>query len=236
MTGERASTDGVTDKALDRVAVVTGASGNLGGAVVARLAAAGARVIAVERSRIRYRDEIICEVELGDSESTQNAFSALTDRFGRIDSVVHTVGTYRGGSGLIDTSDDDFTSLFATNVLTTANLLRAALRVMLAQGSGQIAVVASADALHAVAGNSAYGASKAAQLRMIESAAEELHGRAITLNAVLPTTMDTPQNRAAMPNADRSSWVGLQAVAEVLAFLVSPAASAIHGQAIRVGW
>jgi len=227
MTGERASTGGV--------AIVTGATGNLGGAVVARLLAEGANVIAVERNRIRHREEIVCEIDLGSADSTRSAFAALTERFGRIDSVVHTVGTYRGGPSLIDTPDDDFTSLFATNVLTTANLLRAALRAMLAQGSGQIAVVGSADAVHAVAGHSAYGASKAAQLRMIESAAADLRGQRVTLNAVLPTTMDTPQNRAAMPNADRSSWVTLDAVAEVLVFLVSPAASAIHGQAIRVG-
>jgi NAD(P)-dependent dehydrogenase (short-subunit alcohol dehydrogenase family) len=227
MTSERASTG--------RIAVVTGATGNLGGAVVARLEAAGARVIAVERNRVRSRDEIVCEIDLGNAESTRRAFTALTDRFGRIDSVIHTVGTYRGGPSLIDTPDDDFTSLFATNVLATANLLRAALRSMLAQGSGQIAVVGSVDAVHAAAGHTAYGASKAAQLRMIESTAAELRGQRVTLNAVLPTTMDTPQNRAAMPTADRSAWVTLDAVAEVLVFLVSPAASAIHGQAIRVG-
>ena len=227
MTSARASED--------RVAVVTGATGNLGGAVVARLEAEGASVIAVERNRVRHRDEILCEIDLGSADSTQRAIAALTDRFGRIDSVVHTVGTYRGGPRLIDTPDDDFTSLFATNVLTTANLLRAAIRVMLAQGGGQIAAVGSADAVQASPGHSAYGASKAAQLRMIESAAAELRGQRVTLNAVLPTTMDTPQNRAAMPAADRSSWVSLEAVAEVLVFLVSPAASAIHGQAIRVG-
>jgi NAD(P)-dependent dehydrogenase (short-subunit alcohol dehydrogenase family) len=219
----------------ERVAVVTGATGNLGGAVIARLEAEGASVIGIERSRIRHRDQTVAEIDLGNAGSTQRAFAVLTARFGRVDSVVHTVGTYRGGPSLIDTPDDDFTGLFATNVLTTANLLRAALPAMLAQGSGQIAVVGSVDALHAAPGHSAYGASKAAQLRMIESAAAELRGSPVTLNAVLPTTMDTPQNRAAMPTADRSAWVSLDAVAEVLVFLVSPAASAIHGQAVRVG-
>jgi NAD(P)-dependent dehydrogenase (short-subunit alcohol dehydrogenase family) len=218
-----------------RVAVVTGATGNLGGAVVARLEADGASVIAVERDRVRHRDEIVCEIDLGNADSTLRAFAALSDRFGRIDGVIHTVGTYRGGVRLVDTPDDDFTSLFAINVLTTVHLLRAAIPAMLAQGSGQIAVVGSADAVHAVAGQSAYGASKAAQLRTIESAAAELSGQGVTLNAVLPTTMDTPQNRAAMPAADRSSWVTLDAVAEVLVFLVSPAGAAIHGQAIQVG-
>jgi NAD(P)-dependent dehydrogenase (short-subunit alcohol dehydrogenase family) len=214
---------------------VTGATGNLGRAVLARLEAEGASVVAVERNRVRHRDEIVCEIDLGDADSTRLAFAALTERFGRIDGVIHTVGTYRGGLQLIDTPDDDFTSLFAINVLTTLHLLRAAVPAMLARGGGQIAVVGSADAVHAAAGQSAYGASKAAQLRMIESAAAELRGQGVTLNAVLPGTMDTPQNRAAMPAADRSSWVSLEAVAEVLVFLVSPGASAIHGQAIRVG-
>jgi NAD(P)-dependent dehydrogenase (short-subunit alcohol dehydrogenase family) len=225
----------MTGASRDRVAVVTGAAGNLGGAVIARLEAEGATVVGVERSRIRHRDQTVAEIDLRNADSTQRAFAALTARFGRVDSVVHTVGTYRGGPSLIDTPDDDFTDLFATNVLTTANLLRAALRAMLAQGSGQIAVVGSVDALQAVPGHSAYGASKAAQLRMVESAAAELRGSSVTLNAVLPTIMDTPQNRAAMPTADRSAWLTLEAVAEVLVFLVSPAASAIHGQAVRLG-
>jgi NAD(P)-dependent dehydrogenase (short-subunit alcohol dehydrogenase family) len=105
---------------------------------------------------------------------------------------------------------------------------------MLPQRAGRIAAVASLDALAGVAQRAAYGASKAAQLRMIESAAADLQGTPITLNAVLPNTMDTPQNRAAMPGADPSRWVKLEEVANVLAFLVSDAASAVNGQALRV--
>ena len=218
-----------------RLALVTGATGNLGGAVMQTLQASGTRVVAVERAQVRFEGEVLAQVELADAASIAAAIAHVAQRLGPIDAVVHTVGTYRGGRSLLDTSSDDFVELFATNVLTTANVVRAALVHMLPRQQGQIAVVASADALQAVAGQSAYGASKAAQLRMVESAAAEIRGRGVTLNAVLPGTMDTAQNRAAMSDADRSRWVSLEAVAEVLAFLVSPAAAAIHGQAVRVG-
>jgi NAD(P)-dependent dehydrogenase (short-subunit alcohol dehydrogenase family) len=217
------------------VVIVTGATGNLGGTVLARLKAAGARAVAVERPLVRYGDESLGELDLAQPESVTGLFARIVERFGRIDAVIHTVGAYRGGRALLETSSEDFNALFQTNTLATANLLRGALAVMLPQGSGSVAIVSSADALEGAAGHCAYAASKGAQLRIIESAAAEVRGRGVTVNAVLPTTMDTPQNRAAMPSADRSSWLSLDAVAQVLLFLVSPAASAIHGEAIRLG-
>lgn len=226
----------MTQSGLDGALVlVTGATGNLGAACVARLSASGARVVAVERAVVRYQGDVIAEVDLEQARSVAAAFSAIAEKIGPLQAVIHTVGTYRGGPGLLQTTSEDFTYLFATNVITTANVLRAAIERMLPLGRGQLVAVASADAVQAVAGHSAYGASKAAQLRMIESVAAELRGRGVTLNAVLPGTMDTPQNRAAMPDADRSRWVSLDAVAAVLEYLISPAASAIHGQALRVG-
>jgi NAD(P)-dependent dehydrogenase (short-subunit alcohol dehydrogenase family) len=217
------------------VIIVTGASGNLGGAVITRLVATGARVVAVERARVRYGDDVLAPIDLGRAELVQSAFASVAERLGGLDGIVHTVGVYQGGRSLLDTTTEDFTSLFQTNVVATANILHAALAVMLPQRRGQIAVVASADALSGAASRSAYSASKGAQLRVVESAAEEVRGRGITLNAVLPGTMDTPQNRAAQPTADRSSWLSLDAVAQVLVYLVSPSAAAIHGEAIRLG-
>jgi NAD(P)-dependent dehydrogenase (short-subunit alcohol dehydrogenase family) len=222
-------------KATGSVIIVTGASGNLGGAVIAQLAATGARVVAVERTRVLYGDDVLAPIDLGRADVVQSAFASVAERLGGIDGVVHTVGVYQGGRSLLDTSTEDFTSLFQTNVVATANVLRAAIGVMLPQRRGQIAVVASADALSGAASRSAYSASKGAQLRVVESAAQEVRGHGITLNAVLPGTMDTPQNRAAQPNADRASWLSLDAVAQVLAYLVSPSAAAIHGEAIRLG-
>jgi NAD(P)-dependent dehydrogenase (short-subunit alcohol dehydrogenase family) len=217
------------------VIVVTGANGNLGSVVMTQLRAAGARAVAVERPQVRYGDHSLGEVELSLPESVDALFARVVARLGRVDAVIHTVGVFKGGRSLLETSADDFNALFQTNTLATANVVRSALAVMLPQAAGHIAVVASADALSGAAGHSAYAASKGAQLRVIESAAAEVRGRGVTINAVLPSTMDTPQNRAAMPTADRSGWVSLEAVAQVLVYLVSPAASAIHGEAIRLG-
>jgi NAD(P)-dependent dehydrogenase (short-subunit alcohol dehydrogenase family) len=216
------------------LAIVTGSSGNLGSAVVARLTASGFRVARVERNVMHLGEEFDCEVDLGDHDSVTRAFSEATRRAGPLSAVVHTVGTYRGGLSVVDTSDSDYTELFQVNVMTTVHTLRAALAVMQPQREGNIAVVCAHDAIAGSAGQGAYAASKAAQLRIVESAAAEAASFGIRINAVLPGVMDTPQNRAAQPNADRSSWLQLRDVAEVLTYLVSPASAAIHGQAIRL--
>lgn len=216
------------------LAIVTGANGNLGSAVVSRLSADGLRVAQVERSRLLLDGTVISELDLGDAASVRRAFAALPLAGARLQAVVHTVGTFRMSGALPEAPDADFVELFQINVMTTVHVIQAALSLMLPQGFGRIAVVASVDALAGAAKRAAYSASKAAQLRVVESSAAELRGTNVTLNAVLPNTMDTPQNRAAMPKADPSKWVTLAEVADVLAFLVSERASAVSGQALRV--
>jgi NAD(P)-dependent dehydrogenase (short-subunit alcohol dehydrogenase family) len=216
------------------LAIVTGATGNLGSAVVARLSASGMRVARVERAVLHLGEEFDCELDLSNGPSTARGFAEAARRSGGLASVVHTVGTYRGGRTVDDTPDSDFLELFQTNVMTTVHVLQAALAVMLPQGSGRIAVVASSDALAGPAKHAAYAASKGAQLRIVESASAEAKPRGIAINAVLPSTMDTPQNRVAMPQADPSRWLKLSDVANVLAYLVSPDSEPIHGQAIRL--
>ncbi|HEX4353428.1 MAG TPA: SDR family oxidoreductase [Polyangiales bacterium] len=215
--------------------VVTGADGNLGAAVLGQLESSHARIVAIERTRVRHGERIFGDLDILRADSVEAMFGQVHDALGPIDGVIHTVGMYRGGHRLLDTPTDDFDLLFKVNALATANVLRAALSVMLPERRGRIAVVSSTDAISGGANQSAYAASKAAQLRLIESVAAEVRGSGIGINAVLPTTMDTPQNRAAMPNADRSSWLSLESVARVLVFLVSPSAAAIHGQAIQLG-
>lgn len=215
-------------------AIVTGANGNLGTAVVSRLSADGLRVAQVERSRIVLDGAPVADVDLADGASVRRAFAALPLSGARLQAVVHTVGTFRAGNALPEAPDQEFHELFQINVMTTVHVIQGALSIMLPQRSGRIAVVASLDALAGVAKRAAYGATKAAQLRVVESAAAELRGTSVTLNAVLPGTMDTPQNRAAMPTVDPASWVKLEEVADVLGFLVSDRASAVHGQALRV--
>lgn len=216
------------------LAIVTGSSGNLGSAVVARLTASGFRVARVERSVMHLGEEFDCEVDLGDHDSVTRAFSEATRRAGPLHAVVHTVGTYRAGLSTIDTGDSDYAELFQVNVMTTVHVLRAALAVMQPQRDGSIVVVSGREAERGSVGHGAYAASKAAQLRIVESAAAEASSYGVRINAVLPGTMDTPQNRAALPHDDRSSWLQLRDVAEVLTYLVTPAASAIRGQAIRL--
>ena len=217
------------------LAIVTGANGNLGSAVVARLSAAGMRVARGERTSLRLDDAFETALDLSRGDSAIAAFEALTAHAGPLVAVVHTVGTYRGGQSVVDASRAVFVELFETNVLTTLHVLQAALRIMLPQKRGRIAVVASADALLGPPNQAAYAASKAAQLRMVESAAAEAKPHGVGVNAVLPGTMDTPQNRAAMPNADRSAWLQLDDVANVLAHLVSAESTALQGQALRLG-
>lgn len=216
------------------IVLVTGANGNLGTAVVQHLHDSGHRVAKVERGKLVLGDAALSDIDLGDLASLRRAFGALAGAGFVLRGVVHTVGAFRSSGALVETPDADFTELFQVNVMTTVHVVQAALSLMLPANSGRIAVVASGDALLGRANVAPYAASKAAQLRVIESVARDLRSSAITINAVLPGTMDTPQNRAAMPDADPSRWVSLAEVARVLAFLVSDAASGIHGQAIRV--
>lgn len=216
------------------LAIVTGASGNLGSAVVSRLTASGYRVARVHRNIMQLAEEYDCEIDLSDRGSVKRAFAEAARRAGKLDAVVHTVGAYRAGASVIETEAADYEAMFQTNVTTTLHVLQAALPIMHEQREGSIAVVSARSALAGGQGHAAYAASKAAQLRVVESAAAEARSFGVRVNAVLPGTLDTPQNRAAMPDADRSSWLQLRDVAEVLCYLVSPAAAAIHGQAITL--
>jgi NAD(P)-dependent dehydrogenase (short-subunit alcohol dehydrogenase family) len=216
------------------LAIVTGANGNLGRAVVARLGSSGMRVARVERSVLHLGEEFDCDLDLSNGPSVARGFAEAARRAGGLAAVVHTVGVYRGGTTINESSDADFLELFQTNVMTTVHVLQAALAVMLPQKSGRIAVVASTEAMLGVPRHSAYAASKGAQLRVVESVAAEVRSHGIAVNAVLPSTMDTPQNRAAMPNANFASWLQLSDVAKVLAQLISSESGPINGQAIRL--
>jgi NAD(P)-dependent dehydrogenase (short-subunit alcohol dehydrogenase family) len=214
--------------------LVTGANGNLGSVLVQQLERGGQPVARIERGKLWVGSAALCDADLGDAASVRHAFEQLAPAGFALGAVVHTVGVFRSSGGLVEARDADFLELFQTNVMTTVHVIQAALALMVPAKRGRIAVVASLDALSAQAKLAAYGASKAAQLRVIESAAQDVRETGITINAVLPGTMDTPQNRAAMPQVDPKRWVSLSEVASVLAFLVSDAASGIHGQAVRV--
>jgi len=229
----------------DKVAIITGAVGNLGSATARAFQTAGAKTVLVDRSPDRVReafpeianakDHLLAGgIDLANAESVARLIEQTLARFGRIDVLVNTVGGWRGGKPAHETDLADWDFLFGVNLRTTLLSCRAVIPQMLRQSSGRIINVASRDALKGGAGYAAYSASKSAVVRLTESLAEELKASSINVNCMLPGTIDTPQNRAAMPSADHSKWVEPAALAEVIAFLAGDASRAVTGVAIPV--
>lgn len=229
----------------NRVVVVTGAVGNLGLASARAFQQAGARTVLVDRSLDRLAnvfadlvgspDHLLAGgVDLGDEASIAKMISAALERFGRIDALIHTVGAWRGGKPVHEMSLEDWDFLQDANVRTTLLMTRAVAPHFLKQRSGKIVTVSARGGIASDANNAAYSASKAAVLRITESLSAELKTSGVNVNCVLPSTIDTPQNRAAMPKADHSKWVQPSAIADVILFLASDAARAVHGAAIPV--
>jgi NAD(P)-dependent dehydrogenase (short-subunit alcohol dehydrogenase family) len=229
----------------DKVVIVTGSVGNLGLATARACQEAGARTVLVDRSSDRLRENypdlvdspnhlFAGGVDLTNPESLAGMVQSSCDRFGRVDALVNTVGGYRGGQPVheMDLADWDF--LFGVNLRTTLLCCRAVIPQMLRQGEGKIVNVASRDGLMGTAGYSAYSASKSSVLRLTESMAAELKQCNINVNCILPGTIDTPQNRKAVPNGDFSRWVEPEAIVDVILFLISESARAINGAAVPV--
>ncbi|HWX18287.1 MAG TPA: SDR family NAD(P)-dependent oxidoreductase [Candidatus Binatia bacterium] len=228
-----------------KVVIVTGAVGNLGLATARELQKVGAKTVLVDRSNERLKENypdlvnstdhfLAGGVDLAEPDSLAKTVQTALARFRRIDSLVNTVGAWRGGKPAHETDLADWDFLFGANVRTTLLCCRAVIPQMLGQGRGSIVNVASRDGLQGSAGYSAYSASKSAVLRLTESMADELKNSNINVNCIMPATIDTPQNRKAMPNADFSKWIAPEAIAEVILFLISDAARAINGAAVPV--
>lgn len=226
------------------VALLTGAAGNLGRAIAAALAARGTTVVALDRMAEPLqalvatlpdasRHMILPGVDLGDAAACEAAVAQVTARFGRLDGVVQTVGGF-AMADIATGGPDMFERMFRLNLLTTANLFRAAIAAMRPAGRGSLVAIGAVSALKAPAEQAAYAASKAGVLRLVEAYAAELKPTGLRVNALLPATMDTPQNRAAMPDADPSGWVAPAQVAEAAAFLLSDAASGVTGALLPV--
>jgi NAD(P)-dependent dehydrogenase (short-subunit alcohol dehydrogenase family) len=227
------------------VAIITGAAGNLGQAIAAAFQSAGAKTVLADRSAETLQqvfgsagtdpDRMLAGgVDLADEASARALAAAARARFGRIDVLVNTVGGFRGGKHVHEEELSTWDLMLTMNVRTTLLACRAVLPVMLEQGSGAIVNVGAGAALAGPAGLAAYSASKSAVLRLTESLAAEVKAKGLRVNAVLPSTIDTPQNRAAMPGADASKWVPPDAIADVIMFLASDAARAVTGVALPV--
>lgn len=221
-----------------KVVLITGANGGLGTAVTRAFLQAGARVIGVSRAiadaDFPHPNFSAVSAELSSSEHVRTLLERLIAKHGRIDGLVHLVGGFAGGKSIADTDDATLDKMFDLNVKAAFYVIRGVLHHMRAQGGGKIIAIGSKAAVEPAAMAGVYGASKAALVSLIRTVARENVDKTISANVVLPGTMDTPANRAAMPNADFAKWVQPDQVASLLVHLVTDSASQINGAVIPV--
>jgi NAD(P)-dependent dehydrogenase (short-subunit alcohol dehydrogenase family) len=227
------------------VVMITGAVGNLGLAAAQAFQRTRHHTVLVDRSLDRlqkaYADLVVSPdhllaggVDLSSPGSVQKLVADVITRFGGVDVLINTVGAWGGGKPVHEEDPATWDLLLNVNLRTTLHCCRAVIPQMLRQGRGKIINTASRDGLAGTAGYAAYSVSKSAVLRLTEALADELKSSNINVNCIMPGTIDTPQNRAAMPDADFSKWVEPAALADVILFLASDAARAVNGAAIPV--
>jgi NAD(P)-dependent dehydrogenase (short-subunit alcohol dehydrogenase family) len=214
-----------------RTVIVTGGTGGLGLAVVAAFEGAGDRVVVpwivageAERVRARFPAVVLVEADVADEAGAATVVRVAGDAA----VLVNGVGGFAMGAHH-ETALDVWDRLYRMNVRAAAAMSRAALPAMLARGAGAIVNVAAGAALDPPAQMGAYAASKAALVALTRSLAHEVAPRGVRVNAVLPSTMDTPANRAAMPDADPSLWTRPADVAAAMLWLASDAAHGVRG-------
>ena len=218
--------------------IVTGGFGVLGRAVGALLVGRGARVLLLDRAAAPEGFEqpgllFMGGVDLTDATATADAMQRAAGSLGEVHALVNVAGGFSWESvaeGSIDTWDRLYNMNLRTAVLSSQSVLPH----LPAQGPGRIVNVGALASVKAAAGMGAYAASKAGVARFTEALADELKDRCITVNAVMPSIIDTPANRADMPDADPTRWVTPRALAAVIAFLLSDDAAAVTGACLPV--
>lgn len=229
----------------NRVILITGPAGNLGGAVIRKFLPEQPHLILIDRHPTRlltdYQDLgrssdhlLIPGVDLVKKDDVMHAVEQAISTFGTIDCLVHTAGGFQMGESVAEITDESLDYLLDLNLKTTVNITRAVIPHMISNKSGRIVTIGARPGVEGKARMGAYSASKAAVLRLTESMAAELKGKGINVNSLIPGTIDTPQNRKAMPSADTSRWVSPDSLADVIYFLCSSGARDIHGAAIPV--
>jgi NAD(P)-dependent dehydrogenase (short-subunit alcohol dehydrogenase family) len=221
-----------------QVVLVTGANGGLGTFVSKSLLAAGATVVGIARSIAagEAHDSHFYPVsaDLTDPEETRNLIVRLAAQFQKIDVLVHVMGGFAGGATVAQTDDATWQKMMDLNVNAAFYVLRSVVPVMREAGYGRIIAIGSRQAVQPAAGVGAYSASKAALVSLVQTVALENKDKNIRANVILPGTMDTPANRAAMPKANFEKWVKPARVAELVILLASDAGGDITGTAIPV--
>ena len=226
-----------------KVALITGAAGDLGRAVCRRFAEGGASLVLVGRSAEKLEAlaaeldaECFVQVaDVSDPAAVEAVVRSVEERFGQIDILVHTVGGYAAGEPVHSGDLELFERMLNLNVRPVYVTCGRVARHMLEKNvAGKIVVVLARAALKGSSNHGPYAASKAAAQRIMESLAAELRDKGINVNGVLPSIIDTPPNREAMPNADFSKWVTPEDLANTIAFLASDQAQALHGASLEV--
>ena len=225
-----------------RTVLLAGAAGTLGLAAAKVFAQEGAQLVLLDRTPISEAALaalapahcLSIALDLFDASKVGNTVEQAIARFGRIDVLCNLTGGFAMGDAVHETSDSTWDFLHDINVRTLRNTARAVVPHMLRQGGGKIVNVGAYSAQRGLAGMGAYIAAKSEVLRITEAMSAELRMKNINANCVLPTILDTPQNRADMPDSDPQRWVHPQDLAKVIAFLASDAARAIHGAGLPV--
>jgi len=229
----------------DRVVIVAGGTGGLGRAVTLAFLAEGAKTIVTYRAEAEFaalRDAAGTKsgaleghtIDVTNEAEVRNLVDGVTARHGRLDVLVNTVGGYAGGIKLWDLETKTLEQMLALNLRSGFALARAALAPMLKQKSGSIVNVAAKAAIDHGGGASAYAASKAAAVAMMDSLAEDLKGTGVRVNSILPSVIDTETNRKAMPGANFATWPKPEDIARVVLFLASDQAKVVHGASVPV--
>jgi NAD(P)-dependent dehydrogenase (short-subunit alcohol dehydrogenase family) len=220
-----------------KVLVVTGSAGILGQAVAATLGRYGAKLALLDHAKIASAEPAGAVhyggVDLTKPDAARAVMERVVKEAGRLDGLINIAGGFQWeklAGGTLDTWD----SMYRLNLQTAVVSCQAALPYLKLAGGGRIVNVGAMGALKAAAGMGAYAASKAGVAKLTEALADELKDQGVTVNAILPSTLDTPKNRLDMPNADFTRWVTPAEAAEVIAFLVSEAARAVTGALIPV--
>jgi NAD(P)-dependent dehydrogenase (short-subunit alcohol dehydrogenase family) len=229
----------------DRVVLITGATGEFGPYVARAFAATGARLSLTARKLPEAEDLAATlgldpdrllphAVDLTVADSVAGWVDAVRARWARADVLVNLAGGYRPGKPLHELAEADLDFMLNINFRSTFLACRAVLPLMLAQQSGKVVNVGAKAGLQAGRKSTAYAVAKAGVLRLTEALSAEVREQGINVNAVIPSTIDTPANRAAQPNADYSKWARPEDLAAVIVFLASDAAAAMHGAAVAV--
>ncbi|MFP3854256.1 MAG: SDR family NAD(P)-dependent oxidoreductase [Anaerolineales bacterium] len=228
-----------------RVVMITGAAGSLGGAAAASFQQRKAHLVLVDRVQDRL-EKIFPELvgnqahilaggyDLTVEEDVRSLVQRTLDQFRKVDVLLNIAGMYRGSTPVVDTDLDLWQTVMAVNARSVLLTSQAVAPSMIEQGYGKIINIGARPAFKAGSGNAAYAASKSAVLRLTESLSSELKAHGINVNAIIPGTIDTQANREMMPDADHDKWVDPEALVEVLLFLASDSARAVHAAALPV--